>query len=150
MAIFSSILVPTDFSENAAAALQTAFELANALGATVRVAYVGATSAVRDAVKSGLLTKGDDDETLARKVREAHVARMESFLAPLGAGAQGIETIFLSGDASREIVRYARDNGIDLIVMGRRGITLGDVMLGSVAERVVRHAPCPVMIIRCG
>jgi nucleotide-binding universal stress UspA family protein len=148
MATFSNILVPTDFSENAAAALATASRLAADLGATLRVAHVGSASAVREGIKAGLLSRGDDDATLERKVREARVRHMEQFLAPLGDAAKGIETLFLSGDPSREIVDYARDNGVDLVVMGRRGVTLADVMLGSVAERVIRHASCPVLIVR--
>lgn len=150
MSIFRTILVPTDFSKNASAALATAAALSAELGSTLRVAFVGSAGAVRDAIKAGLLSREDDDETLAKKVRAAHVANMEAFLAPLGSSANGVESVFLSGDASREIVAYCREHDVDLIVMGRRGITLGDVMLGSVAARVVRHAPCPVMIVRGG
>jgi nucleotide-binding universal stress UspA family protein len=148
VATFSSILVATDFSDNAAAALAMAARLREDYGATLRVAHVSHGSSVREALKAKLIAPGDDDDVLDQKLREARVARMEAFLAPLGAAATGVETVFLGGDPSREIVRYARDNGVDLIVLGRRGTTLGDVMLGSVAERVVRHAPCPVLITR--
>lgn len=148
MATFTKILVPTDFSDYSMHALQTAMALAKDLGATFRVAHVGAKSTVREAVKAGLIAAGDDDDALDRKIKERRVAAMQSFLAPLGDAAAGVETVFLSGDPANEIDCYARDNGVDLIVMGRRGVTLGDVMLGSVAERVVRHAPCPVLIVR--
>jgi nucleotide-binding universal stress UspA family protein len=148
VAVFNTILVPTDYSENADAALATAARLAAAVGASLRVAHVGSASAVREAVKAGLLAPGDDDAMIERKVQEARARRMTAFLAPLGDVAHEVETVFLTGDPSREVVCYARENGIDLIVMGRRGQTLADVMLGTVAERVVRHAPCPVMIVR--
>jgi universal stress protein A len=148
MATFKTILVATDFSDNAAAALETARRLADDLGASLRVAFVGSSSAVRDAVKAGLLAAGDDDAALERKVRELRERRMDEFLAPLGDAAAAVERTYLVGDAAREIVANARETGVDLVVVGRRGVTLGDVVLGGVAERVVRHAPCPVLIVR--
>jgi nucleotide-binding universal stress UspA family protein len=148
MALFHTILVPTDFSENADAALETAVALADALGAAVRVAHVATKSSVREAVKAGLLAPGDDDATVERKVRELREMRMATHLAALGERAATVEQVYLAGDPSCEIVDYASANGVDLIVMGRRGTTLADVMLGSVAERVVRHANCPVLIVK--
>ena len=148
MAMFQSILVPTDYSENAAAALSTAARLAEALGSTLTVVHVSPASALREAVREGWLTKDDDDETVARKVRAEHDRRLQEFLEPLGAHAASIERIIRQGDPPREIARIAAERSVDLVVMGRRGTTLADVMLGSVAERVVRHAPCPVMIVK--
>ena len=148
MAIFQTILVPTDFSENAKAALVTASRLASELGAGLRVAYVRPSSAVREAIKGGMLATGDSDETLERKVREKCDRTLDEFVAAADLDAAKVERVVLHGDPSREIVTYARENGVDLIVMGRRGVTLADVMLGSVAERVVRHADCPVLIVK--
>lgn len=55
----------------------------------------------------------------------------------------------VSGPAAEEIVRYARDAEIDLIVLGTHGRTgLAHVLLGSVAEKIVRKAPCPVLTVR--
>jgi nucleotide-binding universal stress UspA family protein len=57
--------------------------------------------------------------------------------------------LLLHGAISSEIVRFAKDEGYDLIVMGTHGRTgLGHVMLGSVAEKVLRTAPCPVLTVR--
>lgn len=148
MACFKSILVPTDFSENAAAAFVTATKLAADLGATIRVANVVPASVVREAIKTGMLTSGDDDATIEQKVHDDRARRMDAFLAPFGETATGVEHVFLKGKPAHEIVRYAKENGIDLIVMGRRGVTLADVILGSVAENVIRHAHCPVMIAK--
>lgn len=102
----------------------------------------------REAIKEGLLATGDDDAAVERKVNEAHARRMDAFLAPLGDAAASVERVLLHGDPSHEVIEYAKASGVDLIVMGRRGTTLADVMLGSVAERVIRHAPCPVLIVR--
>jgi nucleotide-binding universal stress UspA family protein len=57
--------------------------------------------------------------------------------------------VLLEGDAAAEIVRYAVDNGMDLIVMGTHGRTgLERLLLGSVAERVMREAPCSVLVVK--
>jgi len=59
------------------------------------------------------------------------------------------ETALRMGSAFVEVVRYAREQGIDLIVMGTHGRgAIAHMLLGSVAERVVRKAPCPVLTVR--
>jgi hypothetical protein len=53
-----------------------------------------------------------------------------------------------AGDAANEIARYAREHGVDLIVIGTHGRTgMSRALLGSVAERVIRTAPCPVLVV---
>ena len=148
MAMFQTILVPTDYSEHAAAALATAVELAAELGSKLTVLHVMPASALRQAVQEGWLTRDDDDETVQRKVRAEHERRLAAFLAPLGERADSVERVLVNGDPPREIVRFANERGFDLVAMGRRGRTLADVVLGSSAERVVRHANCPVMIVK--
>jgi nucleotide-binding universal stress UspA family protein len=148
MAIFQRILVPTDYSEHAVEALATAARLAGEMGASVTLLHVMGESALRTAVQEGWLTADDDDETVERKAREHHEAKFDECLATLGDAGAGVERVILRGDPPREIVRYANEHGFDLVVMGRRGRTLADVVLGSAAERVVRHADCPVLIVK--
>jgi nucleotide-binding universal stress UspA family protein len=148
MATFQTILVPTDYSENAAAALTTAAQLAEEMGARITVLHVMPESALRTAVKEGWLTKDDDDETVQQKVHAYHDRMLDEYLAPLGDRAASVERIVIQGDPPREIVRTANERDFGLVVMGRRGRTLADVVLGSAAERVVRHANCPVMIVK--
>jgi nucleotide-binding universal stress UspA family protein len=148
MATFQTILVPTDYSENAAAALATAAQLAKEMGASLTVLHVMPESALRTAVKEGWLTPDDDDETVARKAREHHERKLGESLATLGDSAASFDCVLLQGDPPREIVRFANERNFDLVVMGRRGRTVADVVLGSAAERVVRHANCPVMIVK--
>ena len=148
MPAFRNILVPVDFSENAAEAIEIGAQLAEDEGGSVRVVHVRQSSPVRYAIQEGLLEPGDDDSTIEHKVSEHLGAQIDAFLAPLGERASTVEKVVLYGDPSREIVDYARSHDIDLIVMGRRGTTLADVMLGSVAERVIRHADCPVLIAK--
>jgi nucleotide-binding universal stress UspA family protein len=59
-----------------------------------------------------------------------------------------IRTELVPGHAAEVITHYAAAHGHDLIVIGHRGHFLGDVLLGSTADRVAHHAPCPVMVVR--
>src|SRR5690349_9954115 len=120
MAIFQTILVPTDFSENAVEALATAARLAGEMGASLTVLHVMPESALRTAVKEGWLTAGDDDETVGQKVRTHYEHKLDECLATLGEGAPAVERVILRGDPPREIVRFANERAFDLIVMGRR------------------------------
>ena len=60
-----------------------------------------------------------------------------------------IEEVVAHGDAASEIVRVARERNVDLIVISSHGRTgLGRILFGSTAESVVRHAPCPVLVVK--
>jgi nucleotide-binding universal stress UspA family protein len=144
---FTRILVPTDFSETADAALAYAKGLATRLGASLHLLYVfsdlSATATMVPEVYVPL-----PPEVRERALDEAR----ESLLKRLGTAEEkhfrGTRTI-VTGLTAKEIVQYAIDNGIDLIVMGthgRRGVA--HLLLGSVAEQVLRTAPCPVLTVR--
>ena len=60
-----------------------------------------------------------------------------------------VEEVIAHGDAASEIVRVAKERGVDLIVIASHGRTgLGRILFGSTAEAVVRHAPCPVLVVK--
>lgn len=124
--------------------------LATELDAQVRLVHVCPRSPLREAVHEGLLESDDSDLSVAQKVREAADEEFDVFLQAAAAEHLGVQRVLLFGDPAHKLCEYAAANGIDLIVMGRRGATLADVVLGSVAERVIRHAPCPVLIVRRG
>ena len=136
------ILLPTDFSDTAQHALGYAREMAERFGAEVHVLYVVPDPAPQDwavgaaaPVVSDLLEKWEVDAE--RRLGEIAL--------------DGIETVraIRIGHAFVEIVRYATDNTIDLIVMGTHGRgPVKHLLLGSVAEKVVRKAPCPVLTVR--
>jgi len=144
---FTRILVPTDFSETADAALVYAKSLATQLGASLHLLYVFsdlyATATMVPEVYAPL-----PPEVRERALEEARECLLERLGAAEEKHFHGSRSI-VTGLTAKEIVKYATDNGIDLIVMGthgRRGVA--HLLLGSVAEHVVRTAPCPVLTVR--
>jgi nucleotide-binding universal stress UspA family protein len=121
----TKILLPTDFSAAADAAALVAEAMALETGARLHVVHV-----VPVATDPSL-----GSEQLTRLGRQ------------IGKGVT-VETALLSGRAAREITGYARDKGIDLIVMSTHGRTgMSRALLGSVAEAVVRLSPCLVLTV---
>jgi len=141
-----TILVPTDFSADAEKALSTATELAKLFGARIVVLHgyhveipVVSTMAGGYALPLGFY------EDL-RSQATAQVEKLAKEVAAEGVEATGIA---LQEPAAVATVAQAEGLPADLIIMGTRGITgLKHVLLGSVAERVVRTAPCPVLTVK--
>lgn len=119
------ILLPTDFSPAAEAAALVATAMARETGGRLHVAHV-VPPATDPSLGSEQLTR------LGRQLGEGHV----------------VEIALLSGRAAPEITAYARDKGIDLIVMSTHGRTgVSRTLLGSVTEAVVRLSPCLVLTV---
>jgi nucleotide-binding universal stress UspA family protein len=142
----NTILVPTDFSADAEKALSTATELAKLFGARIVVlhAYHVDIPVVSLMVGGYALPPGFYEE-----LRSQATAQVEKLAKE--AAADGIEAtgFALQELAAVAIAAQAESLPADLIVMGTRGLTgLKHVVLGSVAERVVRTAPCPVLTVK--
>lgn len=138
------ILVPLDFSVHSDAATDYAMELARAFNATVHLLNV-----VEDPMAAGAWSSGVYTAELAglqiNLARDAETRLRES----LPAGAAHVTTEVRTGHAATQILDAARERGIDLIVMGTRGRTgLAHIVMGSVAEKIVRLANCPVLTLR--
>jgi nucleotide-binding universal stress UspA family protein len=142
---FKQILVPTDFSNGARLAVDYAIELGRRLGASVHVVHV-----VEDPNVAGLFTEAYIDMELIRKDRRCDARhRMNGLLGQLH-GARITDEI-AAGRVAETIAGIAADRGVDFIVMGTHGRTgLAHVLVGSVAERVIRIAACPVLTVREG
>lgn len=143
-----TILVPTDFSADSERARETAIELAKLYGARVVVlhAYHVDIPMTTTAFGGGgyAIPQGFFDDLRAHA--EAQVEQEVQLIAAEGVEANGIA---VGEPASLAILSHAESLPADLIVMGTRGISgLKHVLLGSVAERVVRTAPCPVMTVK--
>jgi universal stress protein A len=142
---FQKILVATDFSPHSALALQLAADLSRRYDASVTLAHV--YEPVAYALPEGyqLFT----EPQLAELFRAFDKQLAEQKQAALAAGALRVETQLANGFAASEICALAERGGFDLIVLGTHGRKgLSRVVLGSVAERVLRTAPCPVLTVR--
>jgi nucleotide-binding universal stress UspA family protein len=133
--------VPHDFSDTSAVAVQYAVELARNFGARLYVLHVGdhAVNEFEEEFPIGL------EDALADRVRE----RLLRIVTPQEKAELNPEFAVRPGTPAPEIVQYAIDQDIDLIVMGTHGRGfVGHALMGSVAEKVVRTAPCPVLTVR--
>jgi nucleotide-binding universal stress UspA family protein len=144
MSGFERLLVPVDFSPHSSEALRLAIELAKTFRAKIHLihAYELTVSQLR---LYGVVFP----EPSYEKVRDAAVRRLEEELSRVQeAGLEG-EVQVVQSSPAEAIADAARELPADLIVMGTRGYTgLKHVLLGSVAERTVRIAPCPVVTVK--
>ena len=141
------ILVPVDFSPHAERAFCYATTLAHRLGAQLALVHVVEDPFVTGAWSAEIYVP-NVPELLANVIAgaERQLATLKEGAAALGIAA---ETAVITGRPAQSIIEYAGSRGVDLIVMGTHGRTgLAHVMMGSVAERVLRKAPCPVLTIR--
>jgi nucleotide-binding universal stress UspA family protein len=133
--MFNRILVPTDFSRASDAALTHARMLAGSTSATVHLLHV-----VDNAFLATVLADPRDYENAAYEKLQQRLS---------GESPGSILAVQRSEAPADEITRYARAYNIDLIVMGTHGRgRVAHLLLGSVAERVARTAPCPVLTLR--
>ena len=138
--MFTRILAAVDFGEPSDAALAYARALAAAFDARLHLLHVLPNTFLRAMVADPRDVESAVLDRLLDRVREAG-----------GPGPDPVATVRRSDDPGDDIVSYARTRGIDLIVMGthgRRGLT--HALMGSIAEQVVRRAPCPVITVPPG
>jgi nucleotide-binding universal stress UspA family protein len=137
------ILVPTDFSDCADRALDMAIEVGRPLDVVIELVHVSSPVVVLpppfELIPVPTLFPG-----LPRRIEEG----LEARAARVRAAGLACEICMLDGAPYLEIVRAAEDTGAYLIVMGTHGRgTIGHAVLGSVAERVVHRAKCPVLVV---
>ena len=140
---FTQLLVPTDFSDGSRLAIDYAVKLASKLGASVHLLHV-----LEDPSAAGLFTEVYVDLDAVRNARRCDArGRMNALLTDLH--APRITDEIATGPVARTIAGSAADRGADFIVMGTHGRTgLAHVLVGSVAEQVIRVAGCPVLTVR--
>jgi nucleotide-binding universal stress UspA family protein len=138
------ILVPTDFSETSKKALQYALRFAEQFGCEIALLYVvePATPIVEAPLPVEVLTGEDEfsmaENDLARLAAESHTN-----------DAHSVSSFVRVGHAPNEITKTANDLDVDLIIIATHGYTSWrHFCIGSTAERVVRTAPCPVLVVR--
>jgi nucleotide-binding universal stress UspA family protein len=139
MAPIRTILHPTDFSTRAEAALDTALSLARDHGARLIILHIEPP----DSLAEGTFDTPRDPRAVQRAIDQIR-ARVE------GTGSTApLEILVHEGDPLEEILRTADERHCDMIVLGTHGRTgLGRLMMGSMAEEVVRRARCPVLTVK--
>lgn len=141
---FRKILVPVDFSDHSARAVEVARELAKAFGAKLVLLHCYQVNPGAVSPYGIVLPEGFD-----REVREAAARRLEEWRQEASADGLDVEARLSSTFPSMGISDAASEEKVDLVVMGTRGLSgLKHVLLGSVAERTLRTAPCPVLTVK--
>jgi len=141
-----SILYPTDFSENAEAAIPYVQEMIRRFDGDLHLLYV-IESTLSAADLSWTISPPDIESKLSDTAR----GRLQDLANALEIPEEKITLAIAKGHPSLEVLRYAEDNDISLIIMATHGHSgLTHFLLGSVAERVVRNANCPVLTVKSG
>jgi len=136
---FQQILVATDFSTCSTAALRYALQLASPLGAAVDVVHAWDYRAVYSRAMAG----SGPPEREVERMQEAASARLKTFCE----GHDIRRRLVRGGEAAAEVAQAAA--GYDMLVVGTHGRQgVSRLFLGSVAEQIVRTAPCPVLTVR--
>lgn len=146
MARIRRIVHPTDFSSASGPAFKKALELAKDNNATLAIVHVlPALPLVGDAY----IAPTTYDEMLRAQRAQAEKSMERLVKRARAAGVRAAGTVLDSGGVADQIARFAKRQRADLIVMGTHGYGIvARVVLGSVAERVISRAPCPVMTVR--
>lgn len=137
------ILLPSDFSELSSEAVKYACALTEQFESELHMLYVHESIVVPE------YAMGIDWDRLTQEAKKAAKTQMEALLDPAWKQGRTVVIAIAEGPPFLEIIRYAKEHAIDLIVMathGRSGVS--HMLIGSVAEKVVRKAPCPVLTVR--
>jgi nucleotide-binding universal stress UspA family protein len=148
MSIFpTQILLAVDGSDEAKQATQAATELSRETGSEVHLVYVLPTPA--QLIGHHLYSDEIRESLIGGAERDAETFLKEQAEKVSSDGGKVAETHFRSGDPDKEILRAAEALGVGLIVIGSRGLgAVSRALMGSVSDSVVRHAHCPVFVVR--
>lgn len=149
MITIKTIVLPTDGSDCSAKAMAYALSFAKQYGARVVALHV-IDRRWEDQTRVAFAEVGQD---LTQKIRKGYEEEARRILQEVVAAADKagvfVETRVLAGIPFEEIVRVGKDVSADLIIMGTHGRAgMSHLLLGSVAEKVVRRSPCPVLTVR--
>jgi len=159
MITLKKILVPTDFSETSKGAIMYARALASAYHGSVHALHVLPDPSVQPwAFEVETETMGLSFQERAKQWEKRSYEQMKKLFSETEQKEFNVQFITLVGHPVQQILQYAKDQAVDLIVMGTHGRGAApptssrafpwNATMGSVAERVVRQAPCPVLTVR--
>ncbi len=140
------ILLPTDFSEQSGEATRYACAFAEQFQAELHVLHV--VEKLAATIPEAVVEMATALENYLEVAETKALAQLTKVLEPGWEQGKHVTLATRTGLAFLKIIEYAKEHEIDLIVMGTHGRTgLSHVLMGSVAERVVRMAPCPVLTV---
>ena len=143
----SSILLPTDFSECANYALSYAASLARTFRASIVCLHV--IEPIVPTVGYTGMTEPLPIADISEQLEDSAERELPKIASCEECAGLDVDELIVHGEAASEIVRVAKERGVDLIVISSHGRTgLGRMLFGSTAEAVVRHAPCPVLVVK--
>jgi nucleotide-binding universal stress UspA family protein len=148
MSIFpTTLLLATDGSEEGKLAAQAATELSKNSGSEVHLVYV--LPAAAQLIGHHLYSQEIRESLIAGAERDAETFLKDQADQIRADGGKVAETHFRSGDPDKEILRTAESLGVGMIVIGSRGLgAISRALMGSVSDSVVKHAHCPVLVMR--
>ena len=146
MILLNSVMVATDFGDTSTSALAYGRNLARAFGGTLHVLHVAEQVTASAAADFYV----DDLGNLQQAIEDAAAKQLNALLTADDLALLGARPVVrASADVARTIIEYAKAAHVDIIVVGTHGRgAVSRLMVGSVAERVVRTAPCPVLVVR--
>ena len=150
MSIFpTKILLATDGSEEAELAFASAADLSKKTGSELHVVYVGHMPPVFYESPGATTLDPEFQGRMGERAEEGARTKLEEEVQRVGAGGEVAEVHARLGRPDAEIVGLADELGAGLIVLGSRGLgRLRRALMGSVSDSVVRHAHCPVLVVR--
>jgi nucleotide-binding universal stress UspA family protein len=144
-----TILVPIDFSDVSGKVVETAASLAEAFGSQVILIHVTETQPQLVGYDRGPLSEGiavAEDVEADQRLIQANQRRLDALKEKFG-GAD-VLAILVQGSVPEEILTHAREHGATLIVIGSHGHgALYHLLVGSVANAILKAAPCPVLVV---
>jgi nucleotide-binding universal stress UspA family protein len=139
---YRNIVIATDGSENTQRAISYGIKFAKLSGATVHALHVVDTASLSQSWTAGW-------ETMYEILKNEGKKAVSKVIEYAKASGVDVKEVILEGHPSSEIIDFAENNDIDLIVMGTLGKTgLDRFLMGSVAENVVRNSQVPVLVVR--
>jgi nucleotide-binding universal stress UspA family protein len=148
MVTYKNVLYCTDFSESAKAALPFAIDMAKKYGSTLHLVHVYqdpehiAEFEISSQIKMDWIK-------IAQSLGTETERKLKTLCGDVSSEVKTCQSKMLRGRPPTEIIRYAKENGIDLIVLASHGLSGWEhVLFGSTAERVLRESPCNVLVIK--
>jgi nucleotide-binding universal stress UspA family protein len=139
-----TILIPVDFSNCSREGLRYAIAFANEFGAKIILVHATYLGYIYSSEGTAIY----DIPGLQKAARKTAERKMRELVRSINFGAVKFETAFTDGSPAIDICAFAKDHDVDLIITSTHGFTgFTHVLIGSIAEQVVRHAPCSVLVV---